>query len=456
MKIAIAGAGKLGLRITEILKGGDHSILLIDKDEDLIKKLSVSLDVATVTGNAKEAALLKEIEIGDYDYFITTTDRDEKNIVIGATAKNLGVSKIITRIRDPEYDNQDERLKEVFGIDYIVNPERSIAEEINKYLMEKYSLKGGLLRAGRVFMLEITVDKVPEFIGRRVSEVQEEMRKEDMSFAAISKSGKMIILHQGEDFTIEKDDVLFAVGGRERIAGMAVKIIDKERYTDIQRVMIAGGGRVGYYIAHMLQRFGISVKIIESNINRCNYLAAHLTDVLVLHGDATDISLLEDENFSDMDAFVSATGFDEVNLLLALMAKQAGIEDVIAKVSRESFAETITSMGIDMALNPVDISANHIVRDIEDTCILSSQIIQGQAELLRIVVEHGMRSAGKQIGSLNLPRGLAIIALQRDATVILPDASTMIMENDHLIILSLLSESFDVEKLLKVKHGFFD
>ena len=460
MKIAIAGAGKLGLRIAEILERGDHSITLIDKDEKLIEKLALLLDVATVSGNAKEISLLEEIGISDYDYFITTTDRDEKNIVIGAAAKKLGVPKIIARIRDPEYDNQDEHLKETFGIDYIINPERSIAEEINKYLVEKYSFKGGIYYAGKVGILEIAVDKMPELIDRPVSEAQNELMAEGMSLTAISKSGKLIILYRGEghaqeDYMIEKEDVLFVVGDREHIRGIAAKIIDKERYTDIQRVMIAGGGKVGYYLARMIDQFGVSVKIIEPDKRRCEYLAAHLPNALILNGDATDIGLLNDENLEDMHAFVSVTGFDEVNLLLALMAKQAGVEDVIAKVSRESFEEIITGMGIDMALSPVDISANHVVRNIEDTSILSSYIIQGQAELLRVVVEKGMKAESKEIGSLALPPGLSIIALQREASVILPDSKTRITEGDRLIILSLLSESFDLEGLLKTKHGFF-
>jgi trk system potassium uptake protein TrkA len=296
---------------------------------------------------------------------------------------------------------------------------------------------------------------MPELFGTSVSKARGGLENKGMSLAAISKNGKLIILYHGEDYTIEDDDELFVIGEHDLIAGIAAKIIDKERYTNIQHVMIAGGGKVGFYLARMLERFGASVKIIESNNQRCHYLADHLQNALVLNGDATDMELLENENFLEMNAFVSATGFDEVNLLLALMAKQAGIEDVIAKISRESFGELITSMGVDMALNPVDISANHIVRNIEDSSILSSHIIQGQAELLRIVVEPGMRAEGKDIESLNLPRGLAIVALQRGAEVILPDLKTRLMERDRLVIMSLLSGSFDLEKLLKVKHGLF-
>ena len=455
MKIAIAGAGKLGLRIAEVLKGGSHSITLIDKDEALIKRLSVSLDVATVAGNAQESSLLKQIGISEFDYVIATTEFDEENIVISTLAKKLGVPKTIARIRDPEHDRQYELLSEVFGIDVIINPERSIAEEINKYLIEKYSLHGGILHAGKVAMLEITVDKMPELIGQSASEVRAELWRSGMSLAAISKNGKLIILSKEDEYTIEKQDVLFVVGDRDLIDGATAKIIDKELFTNIRHVMIAGGGNAGYYLAQMLEEFGASVKIIEIDMERCRYLAANLQNVLVLNGDATDMDLLDDENFHGMDAFVSATGFDEENLLLALLAKQAGIEDVIAKVSRENFGNLIKSLGVDMVLSPVDISASHIVRSLEDSAILSSQIIQGQAEFLRILVERGMRAVGKEIGSLALPSGLAIVAIQRGSIVILPDDKEKIMEGDRLVILCLLSESFDLEKLLYVKQGIF-
>ena len=455
MKIAIAGAGKLGLRITDILKGGNHSIMLIDKDEELIKRLSATLDVATVVGNAKEAGLLAEIGIKNFDYFITATDRDEKNIVIGATAKKLGVPKVIARIRDPEYDNQYELIKEVFGIDHIVNPERSIAEEINKYLVEKYSFHGGVLQAGKVSMLEINVDKMPEMVGRTATQAREELLSNGMALAAVSKNGKLTILGKDDGFAIEEDDLLFVVGEGELIGKEAAKIVDEERYTKIQRVMIAGGGKVGFYLARMLDEFGASVKMIEIDRQRCQYLATHLQNVLVLHGDAMDATLLSDENFSEMDAFVSITGFDEENLLLALMAKQAGIEDVIAKISRENFGTLITSMGVDIVLNPLDISASYIVRNIEEAAILSSQIIQGQAEFLRIVAERGMKACGKDIGALKLPRGVAIVAVQRGTSVVIPDDKTRIMDGDCLYILSLLTESFDLEKLLMVRQGLF-
>jgi trk system potassium uptake protein TrkA len=411
--------------------------------------------VTTVTGNAKEISLLEEIGISDFDYFITTTDRDEKNIVIGATAKKLGVPKVIARIRDPEHMMQYEFLKETFGIDHIVNPDRSVAQEITKYLLEKYSIMGGLLHAGRMSLLEFNVDRKPELIGKSVSEARAILGPLGMSLSAVSKNGKLIVLTASDDWVIEAEDSLYVAGDRDRVDGAAAALVDKEKSKDIHRVMIAGGGKAGFYLAHLLEEFGASVKIIEIDNPRCQYLSTHLNNVLVLNGDATDIEFLHSENLSEMDAFVSVTGFDEENLLLALLAKREGIEDVIAKISRESFGELITGMGVDMALNPIDIEAAHIVRRIKGATILSSQILQGQAEFVYLTIDRGMTVIGKQIGNLKLPSGLSIVALQRGTRVILPEEDTKIEEGDRMTILSLLSDSFDLEKLLRIKHSLF-
>ena len=95
------------------------------------------------------------------------------------------------------------------------------------------------------------------------------------------------------------------------------KVHEKGKYTNLQKVMIIGGGKTGFYLAAKLAEFGVSVKVVEINKERCYYLSTHLDNVMVLHGDATDMSLLEEENLDEMDAFVTATGFDEENLLLA-------------------------------------------------------------------------------------------------------------------------------------------
>ncbi|MDR2486780.1 MAG: Trk system potassium transporter TrkA [Clostridiales Family XIII bacterium] len=451
MKIAIVGAGKLGLRIAELLMGGDHSVTIIDKSEETINRYAQNLDVMSVVGNGKEITLLSDLGIDTYDYLIATTDRDEKNIVITSIAKALGVSKVIARIRDPEHLAQRDFLKRQFSIDHVVNPDLAVAEEIHKYLVEKYTLSNGIYYAGKISMLEFLAGQMPKLVGLTTEDATRVLG--NVTVAAVSRNGKVMIPAKGCPITIEAEDDLYIVGERDHIEGMSKKVFERGKYTNIQRVMIVGGGKSGFYLAKLLEDFGAAVKIIDINKARCQYLSIHLQNVLVLHGDATDLNFLHEENFDEMDAFVSTTGFDEENLLLALMAKQAGIEDVIAKISRESFSDLIQQMGVDMALNPIDIEASHVQRFLQGSRIIASQVIQGQAELLLISLHDDMVIADKRLSSMNIPEGLLVTAIQRGAQVIIPDRETVLKEGDRILLMSELSEADDVEKFIKTKRG---
>ena len=397
MKVAIVGAGKLGMKVAEALLGGDHSVTIIDTNEAWTEKINSLLDVMTVNANAKEVKVLKSIDISSYDFLITTTGDDEANIVIAAFAKKLGCSKVIARVRDPEHMQQISFIKDLMNIDYIVNPDLGITVEIYKYLAEKYTLSNGIFTSGDASLLEFYVSKRPELVGVSMRQISSYLP--NMLVVAISRFGKVIIPHG--DTTIQDEDIVYVIGEKEPIQKLAEKVHEKGKYTDLQKVMIIGGGKTGFYLAGMLSEFGAAVKIIEKSKDRCHYLSTHLDDVMILHGDATDLDLLEEENLDGMDAVVTATGFDEDNLLLALTAKQHKVEDVIAKVSRTSYVEIISAMGIDMALNPLDITTNDIIRYVQSSrTVVSSQLIQGQAEIVEVIATSHMKIIDEPLKNL--------------------------------------------------------
>lgn len=446
MKVAIVGAGKLGRKVAEALLGGDNAVTIIDTDSELLQKINSHIDVMTINANAKETKILKNINISSYDFLIATTGSDEANIVIASFAKKLGCSKVIARVRDPEHMQQINFIKDVMGIDHIVNPDLGITVEIYKYLAEKYTLSNGIFSSGKVSLIEFNSDKYPALIGLSMKNIPKILP--NMLVVAISRNGKVIIPHG--DSVIESDDDLYVIGEKEPILKLNSKVHERGKYTDLQKVMIIGGGKTGFYLAEMLAEFGAAVKIIEKDKERCHYLSTHLEDVMVLHGDATDMTLLEEENMDKMDAVVTATGFDEDNLLLALMAKRHGIEDVIAKVSRESYVEIISAMGIDMALNPLDITTSNIMRFVQGSKkVLSSQLIQGQAEIMEIIATPHMKILDKQLRELDLPEGILFAAIHRGTDVIIPNGFTEILEDDRVILIGLLSDISSTENLLR-------
>lgn len=451
MKVAIVGAGKLGVKVATALLGGDHYITVIDKNESVLNRISQQMDIMTVTGNGKNIKLLESCGISSFDFLLASTDSDEKNIIIASFAKKLGCSKVIARVRDPEHMNQLDFIKETMNIDHIVNPDFAITMEIYKYLVEKYTLTNGIFSSGKVSLVQFNVKKLKKLAGLSMVEVRKVLP--NMLIVAISRNGKIIIPH-GQTI-IEDCDTLYLIGEKSEIHELHQKVHEKGKYTNLQKVMIVGGGKTGFYLADKLSEFGIAVKVIEKSKERCYYLSTHLDDVMILHGDATDTNLLEEENIDEMDAFVTATGFDEENLLLALMAKQRGIEDVISKVSRQSYKTLIEKMGIDMALNPLDIIASTILRYVQGSKrIISSLLIQGQAEIMEIIASDDMKLTNKTLSELDLPDGVLIAAIHRGNNVIIPDGNTMILEDDKVTIFCLLAELEALEALFKSKRGF--
>lgn len=451
MKIAVVGAGKLGLKVINALLSGDHSITVIDSDEDVISSLSSHMDVMAVCDNGKQISTLKDIHISSYDYLLTATDSDEQNIVIASFAKKLGCSRVIARVRDPEHMQQMDFIRDTMSIDYLVNPDFAITTEIYKYLVEKYTLSNGIFSVGKVSFLEFYSKKVPALIGKGTSDIPSIMP--GMLLLAVSHNGKLTI--PDSNTVISEDDILYMIGEKNSVAALSKKVHEKGKYTDLQKVMIIGGGKTGLYLAKKLSEFGILVKIVERDRERCYYLTEFLDDVIVLNGDGTDQTLLEEENIDSMDAFVTATGYDEDNLLLALMAKHRDIEDVIAKVSRDIYLNMVSDMGVDMVLNPLDITTSNILRIIQGSRrILSSQLIQGQAELLEVLVDEDMFFANTRISELKLPKGVMIAAIHRGLDVIIPTGATEIKEDDRVTMLVILSEMPTLEKMLKNKERF--
>lgn len=452
MKVAIVGAGKLGLKLATALIGGDHDVTLIDKNQVALQKIQSQFDVMTINENAKQISVLKDLHISSYDYLITATDKDEKNIVIASFAKQLGCTKVIARVRDPEHMDQMDFIRENMNIDFIINPDLAITTEIYKYLVEKYTLANGAFSSGKASLLEFKASKMPELVDINIKNVSSKLP--GMLVVAISRKGKVIIPHG--DTTILENDLIYVIGAKKDILNLNKTVREKGKYTNLQKVMIIGGGKTGLFLSKKLAEFNVSVKVIERDKERCYYLAERLENVIVLNGDGTDINLLKEENIDDMDAVVTATGFDEDNLLLALTAKNRGVEDVIAKISRGIYTDMVAQLGVDMALNPLDISVSYLLRLIKGKKkVVSSQLIQGQAEIMEVIVDSDMRIAKKSLKDLSLPEGALITAIHRGTELIIPNGDTVINYDDKVLFICLLSDLIELEKILK-NTGKFD
>ncbi|NLM38385.1 MAG: Trk system potassium transporter TrkA, partial [Firmicutes bacterium] len=261
----------------------------------------------------------------------------------------------------------------------------------------------------------------------------------DMLITSINRNGE-IIIPDGSS-TILEHDIIYVIGKRDSINQLAKRYKASLPTKYIRKVMVLGGGRIAYYLGKRLGEMGISVKIIEQDRERCDYLSEELSNVLIICGDGTDINLLKEEDLSSMDAFIGATGFDEENLLMTLMAKQVGVKKVIAKVSKPSYAKIIENLGVDIALSPIDITASEILRIVRGERFVSvSLLFGGQAEVNEIVADSCMPITGKRISEMGLPKGVIIGAIEHKGRVVVPNGSSVINEGDRFVVFCMTSK----------------
>ncbi len=449
MKVMIIGAGKLGYRLAESMLSSDIDVTIVDSNVKVIDRINDHLDVLTVNANGVEVDTLRELSIDTYDLLIASTGSDETNAIICTLAKKLGCKRTIARIRNPEYTAQLDFLKAEMGIDHVVNPDLATANEIVRYLLKSYNSHFGDFAKGRVSMVDFNISHNADFVGKRLTDLPD---MQDLLIVAISRSGEMIIPHGYTELV--EGDVIHVMGESRNITALAEKFKLTTGRKGIRRAIIIGGGKIGYYLAKQLTLVNISVTIVEQSEERCRYLSERLSNALIIHGDGTDINLLEEEDLSLADAFIGATGYDEQNLLMCLMAKQAGVKKVIAKISRGSYVNLIDKLGIDVAFNPTNITASDILKFIRGGKVVSvSLLLGGKAEVTEVIVGAGLPVIGKPLAELGLPKGIIIGAIVHGGKVIVPNGRTTIQANDRLIIFCLTSDVPALEVFMRPSKG---
>ena len=223
MKIAILGAGKLGVRVAEALLDGDYDITLVDTNENRLNQLAQMYDILPVVGDAKNVQVIKDMNIKDYDFLFSCTHSDEVNIIAASFAKALGCNFVGARVRDPEHMNQLDFIREHFNIDLMLNPDLLITSEIYRYLTDKYTLRSGIYTLKSIALIEFEADKQPGLLDKDLVQFRSVMP--NMIVVGISRNGKLIIPH-GSD-VIKSGDLVYVVGEKKIFLTSQKKSIPK-------------------------------------------------------------------------------------------------------------------------------------------------------------------------------------------------------------------------------------
>ena len=454
MYIIIVGAGVVGFHIASLLVEAKHEVAIVEQSEEVVDNVRRQLDVNTILGNAATPKVLRETEVHRADLIIAVTNSDETNILTCFLAKELGAATTVARVRNPEYSGyfvtaakSPSTSRKVIrpknlGIDLFINPEFEAAKEITSLLSSFYPTPVENFADGRVQIKDFKVEE-KKIAKKPLGKIK---FTKPCVIAAISRAGETIM--PSADELIKQDDHVYLVASREFMDELGEMFAQPQR--PVKSVVILGGGHLGFLVAEGLQRHGISVKVIEENISRCQEIAAKLEGATVLQGDGADRDFLIEQGVPSADAFVATTESDELNILCALLAKNLGVPRSLIMVNKPGYIPLAEAIGVDVAASPPLLTAGKIAHFVLHGGAISAAFIGGkELQAVEFVTSSTAHIAQRKITEAGLPKEAIVGAIVHNDMVIIPPNDSVIQPGDHVIIVSPVSVIPAVEKLFK-------
>ena len=452
MKIVIVGDGKVGSTIANQLSIEGHDVIVIDNNSTVLSHSGNTMDVFCIEGDGATVSVLREAGVQNADVLIAATSADEVNMICCLLAKKLGAKNTIARVRNPEYFAQMYLIKDELGLSMSVNPELAAATEISRLLRFPSAIKIEPFARGRVEMVELKIPENSPLDGMPLWAIYKEFQVKIL-ICAVQREDEVFI--PSGDFVLNSGDKINITASHVEIANF-FRSIGIFR-SGVKSVIIIGGGRIAYYLAKELNSVHVKVKIIEKDLKRCEYLCEMLPDSVIIHGDGTDKELLHEEGLEKTDAFVTLTGMDEENIIVALYAKEKKVSKVVAKINKISFHEILDNLNIDSYISPKTIAAQNILRYVRamknsmgsNNVETLHTMINDQVEAVEFKVREESPIVGIPLRNFKRRDGLIIAAIIRGTQIIIPSGNDMIRKGDNVIIVTTKKHLTDLNEIEK-------
>ena len=456
MKLVILGAGQVGRTAAQHLaREPANDITVVDVNDTVLRDLQDRLDIRTVVGNGAFPSTLEAAGARDCDVFVALTNSDEVNMVacqIVFSMFNREATRI-ARIRSGEYTQHSKLFldeERAFAVDVTISPEQIVTDHVVRLIQYPGALQVLDFAEGRVRLVGVRARQGGLLVGQALKALPEHLKGTDARVAAIYRGGQSIkpegntVIEHGDEvfFVAAQKDIRLVMNEMQRLEG------------PVRRVVIAGGGNIGFRLAQTLEQQN-QVKLIERDARRARRISELLGNTIVLNGDAADEELLLEENIDSADVFVAVTNAEEANILSAMLAKRLGCHKVMALINRPAYAELMESGSIDVALSPQTVTIGSLLAHVRRGDVVRVHSLRrGAAEAIEAIA-HGVQGEGRVIGrkieDIPLPEGTTIGAVVRGDDVLIAHHDTVIHRDDHVILFLTERRHVDaVERLFDV------
>ena len=452
MNIVIIGDGKVGHKLAKQLSDEKYNVALIDQSERKLRDAVNELDVSCVVGDGANAEVQKEADVPGADLVIACASTDELNMLCCLLAKRLGAKQTIARVRNPVYYQQMHLFKEDLKLSMAVNPELVLAGEISRVLIFPSAAKIETFAKGRVELVEVTIGDQSPMDGISLMELYRKYQIK-MLICAVQR-GSDVYIPDGSFVTRRGDKINIAASHKE--IEKFFKFVGAKR-NKVRTVLICGGGRVAYYLSKQLLSLGMQVKIIEQSKERCMELCDLLPKATIIHGNATDHELLEEEGIGNADAFVCLTGIDEENIIMSMYAKTKNVSKIITKVNEDALQHLVDELGIESTVSAKNVTTNVImsyVRAMKNSMGSANvetvyQLINGRIEALEFLIREATNYTGIPLKDLTIRENHLVACIVRKRQIIIPGGNDTLEVGDSVVVVSMSQGLEDLKEILR-------
>ncbi len=453
MKVVIVGAGEVGFHIASRLSIENKDVVVIDRDQQSLRRVADQTDVQTIVGSGSSPVVLKEAGIRDAEILLAVTDSDETNLVACLVSNILSPStKKLARIRHADFDNYHNIFKEQPPyIDTVINPEIEVVNTIERLISVPGATEVVDLAEGRLKLVGVRLGEDSPYARQKLSELSARSGGRLFLVAAIVRSEKMIVPRGNT--RLMANDIVYFISEKEAL-GRSLKAFDKVAQP-VKRALVVGGGRLGLRLAKRFEAADIKTKIIDSDPGRCARLAEEVHKTVVLQGNGSDQELLAEEHIEKMDVVVSLTNDEQTNILVSLLAKRMGAGNTVTKISKFNYIPLMSTIGVEQVVSPRLSAINSILQHIRKGKVLSAiSLKEEQAEILEAVALSTSDLVGPPLKKIAMPKDTLVIGIIRGEEIIIPSGDSVIQPEDRVVIFAQKYAIPKVEKMLSVKLEF--
>ena len=429
--------------MAKMLSDEDRDIIVIDNDEKKLFALD-SYNLKTCLGECISFRTLRANGVDDCELFIAVTPYETRNILACSIAKSMGAKKTVARIDNYEFlrPEYSDFFKEK-GVDTLIYPELFAAEEIATALKHNWVRNWFELFDGQLIVAAVKLRATSPMVGKQLKEIG--ASSTFIHLNAIRRNGE-ILIPRGVDRVME-NDVAYITTTRDHLP-QVVELCGKKK-VQVKKMLIMGGSAIAVQVAKELENTGVKVKIIEPDDDRCTYLVDVLPHCKIVHGDATDSDIMEEEA-GGMDAFAALSDRSETNILSCLMSKEYGVRKTIAEVENIQFVHEAERLNIGTIINKKLLASSRIFQMLLDSEQDNARCLAlADAEVAEVVIKDGSKLCSKEIKEFDIPPEFTLAGLVREGRGMLVKGDTRLQPGDHVVVFCMHGSFHKVEKFFK-------